>query len=152
MCDTLQWHITEKPRYSRYFAYVSTIECTRLIRGTTTEVFVRNYLGSWRYLGSLLCILMTYHARIVSQRETQKPLSDRKQNNLSRIHTHTHTCIHGNNYNVMCCILGKNNEIPLLRLSLITENRTSSHTCKLHHFKSYFFSLKNIYWKLFYRD
>ena len=68
--------------------------------------------------------------------------------------SHTHTCMltHMHDNNVMCCILGKTNKIPLLRFSPITENGTSSHTCKLHHFKGNFFSLKNIYWKLLYRD
>ena len=35
------------------------------------RVIRTNYLGSWRYLGSLLCIRMTYHARIVSQTHTR---------------------------------------------------------------------------------
>ena len=66
---------------------------------------------------------------------------------LAQLYARAHTHMHDNT--VMCCILGK---IPLLRCSLITENRTSLHTCVLHHFKGNWFSLNDIYWKLLYRD
>ena len=55
------------------YNWMSTLNTRYYYRGIR-----KNYLGSWRYLGSLLCILMTYHARIVSQTHTHT-------------HTHTHT-------------------------------------------------------------